>query len=522
MIKAILLLAACLSLSPCSLEAQGKPPKREFRGAWVATVKNIDFPRRPTADPESLKAEYRLLLDSFKRLGLNALIFQVRPSGDAFYHSRLAPWSAFLTGSQGLAPDEDFDPLAFFIEEAHRRGMEFHAWLNPFRATMDLDTLNLSPRHLFHQHRNWMVRYGSQFYFNPALPEVRAHLVEVVSELVEKYDLDAIHLDDYFYPYKIPGETFPDSLDFFRQGYGFSDIDDWRRSNTDQLVRDLSLAIHSLNPHVRFGISPFGVWRNADRDPEGSPTRAGATCYDDLSADVRKWLIQGWIDYVIPQLYWHIGFEIADHQALLDWWSRNSFGRQLYVGHAVYKVGNNGEKAWHIPSEIPRQIELSRQNAASSGSAFFRAENLFRNPLGIADSLQREFRYPALIPESVGPKRSLPQAPELKKARRKKNGVLLKWRLRKENKENPPSYYVLYRFEAREAGNFSDPRNIRLVTPIGTNGDKFEFTDDSVQPETLYIYALTAFNRYHAESRPSSAQFVRTRKITPSRIPAAP
>jgi uncharacterized lipoprotein YddW (UPF0748 family) len=238
--------------------------------------------------------------------------------------------------------------------------MEFHAWLNPYRATLDLDTLSLSSQHLFYRHRDWLVRYGERFYLNPSLPEVRNHLTEVVVDLVERYDLDAIHFDDYFYPYPIPGEAFPDSLDFVRRGFGYAAIEDWRRSNTDALVSAVSQRIKLSRQHVRFGISPFGVWRNASRDPTGSATQASASSYDDLYADLVKWMRSGWIDYVAPQLYWSVGFPPADHGALLEWWNKNRNGRQLYIGYAAYKVGANADSAWlKLPAGCRRRRAAS-------------------------------------------------------------------------------------------------------------------------------------------------------------------
>ncbi len=509
------MIAGCiLALCLCSLlpgQAQDRPPRREFRAVWIATVKNIDYPRFPKPDPSSLQAEFRQLLDGCQALGLNAVILQIRPAGDAFYPSRHAPWSAFLTGRQGLAPADGFDPLAFYIEETHRRGMEFHAWLNPYRATTGLDTLSLAPEHAFHRHRDWLLRYGDQLYFNPALPEVREHLLDIVTELLETYDIDAVHFDDYFYPYKIQGELFRDSTEYLRFGAGFSDIGDWRRNNTDRLVQGLAERIRKLKPHVRFGISPFGVWRNAGSDPEGSRTRAGATSYDDLYADIRKWLFQGWIDYVVPQIYWHAGFEVADFRTLLQWWSDHSYGRQLYIGHAAYKVGNDGQAAWKDPGELPRQVRLTRLNEASSGSVFFRAAHLFLNPLGAADSLRQAYRYPALIPESTGPFSGKLHAPVLHKARRQGRRVRLSWAPAEADAANPPAYYVIYRFRALDGPDFSHPKHIAHISPIGRNGEQFEYLDRDVEPNTLYFYAVTAVNRYHAESPPSSMEMVRTK-----------
>ena len=319
-------------------------PKRELRAVWVATVLNIDYPREGTPDAVALREQYKNLIDQFQQLGFNTVIFQVRPAADAFYPSQLVPWSRFLTGQQGRAPsDAEFDPLAFMIEETHRRGMEFHAWLNPFRATTDLDTTKLARNHVFYQHRDWMMPYGTRYYLNPGIPEVRQHLVDVVSEIVRNYDVDGIHFDDYFYPYPVSGQRLPDSLTYVRYRGSFNDTLAWRRNNVDQLIQSLDQAIHGIKPAVAFGISPFGVWRNRDRDPRGSQSRAGVTTYDDLYADVLKWMENDWIDYIMPQLYWNIGYAPADYALLLQWWSQHVGDTHLYIGHGAYKVGNNPE-----------------------------------------------------------------------------------------------------------------------------------------------------------------------------------
>lgn len=342
----------------------------EFRGVWVATVANIDYPRQPSADTIALKEQWKNLIAQYKEIGFNAVIFQVRPAADAFYPSQFVPWSKYLIGRQVPARSESFDPLQFIIAETHRAGMEFHAWFNPYRATMDLDTASLAPNHVFNQHRDWVVRYGTRYYLNPGVPAVRQHFTQIVAEVVSKYDVDAVHFDDYFYPYKIAGESFPDSLEFEQYGEDFGNVEDWRRSNTDSLIENIHRTIKILKPYVQLGVSPFGVWRNRDRDDTGSDTRAGATTYDDLYADITKWLRYGWLDYVVPQLYWSIGFKPADHATLLGWWGTRNYERNLYVGHAAYKVANNADTAWSDPNEIPKQIRLNRRNAISSGSVF--------------------------------------------------------------------------------------------------------------------------------------------------------
>ena len=506
-----LFFAFCLVfLLPEALPAQGYAafPKREFRAVWVTTVFNNDYPRRPTDWDVALREQWKQLLDRYQDIGFNAVIVQVRAAGDAFYPTELAPWSKFLTGVQGKPPRDGYDPLAVMIAEAHRRGMEFHAWFNPYRATTNLDTLALASNHAFYQHRDWMVRYGGKFYFNPALPQVREHITQVVAEVVDNYDIDAVHFDDYFYPYRNAGELFPDSLDFLRYGRAYPDIEDWRRSNIDAMIESVFLQIKKSKRHVRFGVSPFGVWRNRDRDPLGSETRAGATTYDDLYADVRKWLRLGWVDYVIPQLYWHIGFEPADYEKLLKWWSVNTYDRHLFVGHAAYKVENNPELAWFEPGEIPRQIQLERRNFISRGGAFFSSRWVLQNRLGLRDSLQTYYRYPALVPEMEGLSQAAKTAPDFRRVGTRQGYPRLKWRPAKVDRDRTPFYYVVYRFEDKEPLNLQAPENILHVSPFNQEHKKIIYVDRTAQPGKTYTYVVTAFNRQHSESKPSEARRV--------------
>ena len=313
------------------------PPQYEFRAVWIATVENIDWPSKKALPVAQQKAEFIKLLDMHKRNGMNAVVMQIRPVTDAFYPSQYEPWSEYLTGRQGLPPSPYYDPLEFMINETHKRGMEFHAWVNPYRAVFNIKLSSVSPTHVTRLFPKWFLTYGSKKYFDPGLPEAREHVTRVIRDVVERYDLDAIHFDDYFYPYKIPGKEFPDQASFARYGNGMAK-DDWRRSNVDTIIKMLSETIKSVNPRVKFGISPFGVWRNKSKDPMGSNTRAGVTNYDELYADILLWLREGWIDYVAPQLYWEIGFPLADYTVLLDWWSRYSYGKQVYIGHGIYRT----------------------------------------------------------------------------------------------------------------------------------------------------------------------------------------
>jgi uncharacterized lipoprotein YddW (UPF0748 family) len=489
-----------------------KPPKRELRAAWVATVLNIDYPRSPTTNPIALKEQYRNLMDQLQETGMNAVIVQVRPAGDAFYPSVYAPWSTYLSGRQGAPPEDNFDPLAFMLEETRQRGMEFHAWINPFRASMNLDTASMHLTHPVNQHPNWLVAYGGKMYFDPGIPEVRRHLVDVVGELVDNYDLDGIHIDDYFYPYPVKDTPFPDSATFKFYGQPFKDVNDWRRNNTDELVQALHQRIKSVRPTIQFGVSPFGVWRNkSDEAPQGSDTRAGVTSYDDLYADVVKWIDRGWLDYIMPQIYWNIGYEPADHQTLVQWWSKNSRELPLYIGHGAYKVGNNAVVAWNDPAEIPKQIDLNRRNFRTVGSAYFSAKSLQANPMRLKDSLRYYYRHAALWLER--PELELPKLAPVEQLRPKwrNDAVRLRWRPGKgrDGLTQAAHYYVVYRFPGQQIADFEDPANILAVTPLATEVDrKIVFYDNATEVGQTYTYAVRAVNRANVESNPSNSRSV--------------
>ena len=391
--------------------AQSQSPNYEFRGVWIATVENIDWPKSKQLTPEEQRASFIRLLDMHQKNGMNAIVMQVRPSGDAFYPSALEPWSEYLTGQQGLAPNPYYDPLEFMIKETHQRGMEFHAWLNPYRAVFNVTRSSVAPNHPTRLYPDWFLVYGDKKYFNPGLPEVRKFTVAVVKDLVKRYDLDAIHMDDYFYPYRIPNKEFPDEKTFKEWGKGMSK-DDWRRSNCDSIILNLHQAIREVKPYVKFGISPFGVWRNQSQDPMGSNTKAGQTNYDDLYADILLWLQKGWIDYVVPQLYWERGHALADYSTLLKWWNDNSYGRQLYIGHGFYRAGSN--PGWKNPHELPAQIKELRSYRATQGSVYFSSKSFETNPNGWCDTLRNNYyQFPALVPAMPWIDDSSPEAPRV-------------------------------------------------------------------------------------------------------------
>lgn len=387
----LVLLAFCILTSYAQ-------PVYEFRGVWIATVDNIDWPPRNVYDVEAQKADFIRQLELHKRNGMNAVIVQVRPATDAFYPSPYEPWSQWLTGTQGKPPVPFYDPLQFMIEEAHKRGMEFHAWCNPYRANFNIGKASIAPGHVTRLHPEWFLRYGNTLYFDPGNKNGQQWVVKVISDMVQRYDIDAVHMDDYFYPYRIAGKEFPDTASYRIYGNDMSK-DDWRRANVDSIITQLSVAIKQEKPWVKFGISPFGVWRNNDKDPEGSATQAGVTNYDDLYADILLWLRNGWIDYVAPQLYWEIGFKRADFATLLDWWSKHTYGRHLYIGHGIYRANERASAAWKDSTQLPRQLQLLRQNPNVQGSIYFSSKTFDTNPNGWNDSLRNDYyRLPAQVP----------------------------------------------------------------------------------------------------------------------------
>ena len=362
--------------------------KPEFRAVWVATVDNIDWPDSPTIYAHIQKAAFLKLLNMHQRNGMNAVIVQVRPAADAFYPSPFEPWSQWLTGVQGQAPFPYYDPLEFMITETHKRGMEFHAWMNPYRAVFSITNSSITATHITRQHPEWFITYGDKKYFDPGNKDVQRYVTNVVKDVVKRYHVDAVHFDDYFYPYRIAGKEFPDDAKYKQYGNGMSK-DTWRRSNTDSIIVMLGKAIKETNKKCRFGISPFGVWRNASVDSMGSNTKAGQTNYDDLYADILLWLRMGWIDYVTPQLYWEIDHKLADFNTLADWWAAHSYGKDCYIGIGYYRANSNA--AWKDKTQLPKQIQKIRSLPALKGMAFYSSKVFEKNPNGWNDTLRLNY-----------------------------------------------------------------------------------------------------------------------------------
>lgn len=360
------------------------------RGVWISTVFNIDWPSQAAnGNEEKQKKEYIALLDKLAQTGINTVFVQVRPSADSIYPSSIVPWSNVLTGTSGKDPG--YDPLQFIIDETHKRGMEFHAWFNPFRASTGSDTSKLASNHVVNTHPEWIVKYSGKSYINPGIPEARQHIIDAVMEVVNNYNIDGVHMDDYFYPSgETKSNTFGDDNTFkIYNDKNISNKGDWRRDNISTFVQQLGQKIHAAKPSVSYGVSPFGVWRNKASDPLGSDTKAGMSAYDSTYADVRAWIKNEWIDYVIPQVYWSLSRSEVRYDLITNWWADQVKGTsvKLYIGHAAYKLGTP-EIGWNTAQEIINELYYNERLAEVKGSVFFSAKDLMRNTLGLLPLLQ--------------------------------------------------------------------------------------------------------------------------------------
>lgn len=490
--KAKTILLACIVLFMAAVAgAQTRYPKREFRGAWIQCV-NGQFQGMSTESMQQLLVGQ---LNSLQGAGINAIIFQVRAEADALYKSSYEPWSRFLTGVQGKAPSPYWDPMQFMIDECHKRGMEFHAWINPYRAKTK-GTAALSPIHPYMQHPELFVSYGGQLYFDPALPENRKYICKIVRDIVSRYDVDAIHMDDYFYPYPNPGEDFPDNVSFAQYGRGYSNKADWRRDNVNVLIKEIHETVRACKPWVKFGVSPFGIYRNKKSDPNGSDTR-GLQNYDDLYADVLLWVNNGWVDYNIPQIYWEIGHPAADYDNLIHWWAKHASARPLYIGQDVMRTVNKADARNPLQNQMPAKMKLQRSLPAVQGSCQWYAAAVVENAGNYRTMLEKEYhRYPALLPASPFIDNKAPGKVKKVKMFWTADGPVLFWTAPNAKDEMDKAVqYVVYRFAKHEKRNLNDASHIVAITR-----DTF-YKLPYAGGKTTYQYVVTALDRLHNESK---------------------
>lgn len=495
-----------------SLKAQ-QSPKRELRGAWIATYANIDWPNR-TQTPEQQRAAFINIVDHHKATGLNVLFIQVRSQCDAMYPSEIDPWSADLTGTQGVGPNPAWDPMQFMIEECHKRGIEFHAWINPYRAVANANNLpNFAAGHVAKQHPEWLLSQGTLRVLDPGLPAVRDYISSVINDIVRRYDVNGIHFDDYFYPPAAPAGTTPfnDSASFAADPRGFSNRADWRRDNVNLLIKRVYDSIKTIKPWVKFGVSPSGIYRNSTNPDIGSPT-SGLEHYTTLYADTRRWLQEGWVDYIMPQVYWYIGQPGANYAMLIPWWNNNAAGRHIYIGMAGYKVNDPAQGVnWANPSQIPNEIRMNRDTAFANiyGQSIYNTSSLrSTSKLGFRDSLRLFFyQRPALLPAMPWRDSIPPKAPyRLKTRQYGSDSVVLDWKQQyTSNEMQRASQFVIYRANSRVI-DADLAENILAIT----NTDATSFTDTTVIPGAKYYYRVTALDRFHNESRPSNRKRVCT------------
>lgn len=479
-------LVAMMLLCAYPAKAQ-KAPKREFRGAWIQCV-NEQF---QGLSKEEMQRTLSYQLDELAKDGVNAIIFQVRAECDALYNSPYEPWSRFLTGRQGQNPG--WDPLAWMVSECHKRGMEIHAWINPYRAKTK-GTSALASNNIAVKHPERVFEYDGLYILNPALPENREYICKIADDIVRRYDIDGFHIDDYFYPYPIAGKAIPDAKEYNADSRGMS-IGDWRRDNVNKFIEQLHDSIRQTKPWVKFGVSPFGIYRNARSSSIGSNTR-GLQNYDDLYADVLKWVNNGWIDYCVPQLYWQIGHKTADYETLIKWWNEHAGNRPLYIGEDVERTIKYADVDNPSTNQVAAKHKLHEQCKNVDGTVLWYAKAAVDNYDRYGVFLRNYYwKSPALQPLMPFIDDKAPKKPRKLKAHQNSTNLLLTWMAPKGNGwKDEAVKYVVYQFKPGESVDISDPSHIVSLT----NHQSLE----TVKPAESgkYIYVVTALDRMSNES----------------------
>ena len=472
-----------------------KAPKREFRGAWIQCV-NSQWIGMSTAD---MQRTLTFQLDELQKDGVNAIIFQVRAECDALYKSPIEPWSRYLTGRQGTAPQPLWDPLEWMVDECHKRGMEIHAWINPYRAKTK-STSDLAASHIAKRHPERVFSYDGLLILNPAIDANREYICRVAADIVRRYDIDGFHIDDYFYPYPANGKPIPDDKQFNASKRGFSDRGDWRRDNVNMFIKQLSDTIHSIKPWVKFGVSPFGIYRNVSSWTYGSNTR-GLQNYDDLYADVLLWIDKGWIDYCVPQLYWAIGNKNADYETLIRWWNAFAGGRPLYIGEDVERTVTTADLSNKNSNQMPAKFRLHRQMDNVCGTVLWYAKNTVDNIGNYGTMLRNNYwKTPALQPLMPFIDNKPPKKVKDLQVVDYGSGPVLMWTPPKgKGWEDEAIRYVVYKFGKGEIVDLDDPSHIVAVT----SDTHYAITE----PKNKSTYAVTALDRMSNESKEKRVKY---------------
>lgn len=483
-----------LSLLLCFTTSAFAQPKREFRGAWIQCV-NGQFERMPT---QKMQETLTYQLDELQKDGCNAIIFQVRPECDALYESKLEPWSRFLTGTQGKAPSPYWDPLQWMITECHKRGMELHAWINPYRAKTK-GTQALAGNHIARTHPERTFQYDGLTVLNPALKENRDYICQVVRDIVSRYDVDGLHIDDYFYPYPAAGQVIPDADDFRRFNNGIKNINDWRRYNVNMFIEQLASTIHATKPWVKFGVSPFGIYRNKKSDPVNGSNTNGLQNYDDLYADVLLWVNNGWLDYCVPQIYWQIGHNAADYDELIRWWNRHCTKRPLIIGEDVERTVKYTDPQNPQKHQLEAKMQLHKALPNVQGTVLWYAKAAVDNVGNYGTMLRTNYwAKPALQPAMTFLGSKAPGKVRKVKPIWIENGYVLFWTAPKgRNWQTEPTKYVVYAFKDGERINTNSAANIVAITT-----DTF-YRLPYADGKTKYTYIVTALNRIDTEGKPT-------------------
>ena len=477
----LLFVAACV---------MAQNPKREFRGAWIQSV-NGQF---QNLGRDRMQQMLAYQLDELQKSGINAIFFQVRCEGDALYESRMEPWSRFLTGQQGTPPNPYWDPLQWMIEQCHSRNMELHAWINPYRAKTK-GTTAMSTAHEYFRHPDNFFSYDGLMLFDPGMPENRDFICRVACDIVRRYDVDGLHIDDYFYPYPVAGVEIPDDVSYAAYGQGM-DRKAWRRQNVNLFVKEMSQRLREVKPWIKFGVAPFGIYRNQRTDPAGSAT-TGLQNYDDLYADVLEWVRKGWVDYNIPQIYWEIGNKAADYETLIRWWSANAGQRPLYIGQDVMRTVKYADPTNPQTHQMIRKYQLQRSLPNIQGSCQWYAKAVVDNPGNYAEMLRQYYhKTPALQPRMPWIDSKAPGKPRKVKMVWTSDGPMLFWSAPKAKSEmDVAKQYVVYRFRQGERVNLESAANIVAIT------HENYLALDYQQGVEKFTYVVTALDRVQNESK---------------------